>query len=167
MKQMPYGGMPWMPWMPWMQQGEQPQQQYMPDLIVPARVHQAMDFLALISQKTQQRAAASENQIELIDGQKLCGEEENARDSACVCLAKYFDGKLQPDVWEKLRYEFMRKRVEMAGREGSILRCISCGSRPIPNPSCELCKGTGRIMVMSFGNNMVIMDEELGPEPVV
>lgn len=160
--QMPYGGMPWM--MPWMFQQEPQQQQYMPDLIVPARVHQAMDFLALISQKTMQRAAASENQIELIEGQKLCDEEENARDAACVCLAKYFDGKLQPDVWEKLRYEAMRKRAEMGGKDGAILRCIACGSRPIPNPACDLCKGTGRVFVSSFGNNMVIMEEEFGPE---
>ena len=151
--------MPWMPWMmPWI---GQEQQQSVPDLSVPPRVRQAMEFLALLSQKTMQRAAACENSIELIDGQKLCDEEENARDSACLCLARYFDGKLPLDQWEKLRYESMKQRVKTGGREGAILRCIACGSRPMPKPDCELCKGTGRLFVASFGgNDLMVSDDE-------
>lgn len=167
MKTPPYG-MPWMP--PWMMMpwgGQDQQQQVSYDLIVPPRVRQAMEFLALLSSKTQQRAAACENAIELIDGQKLCGEEENARDSACLMLAKYFDGNLRPDIWERLRYDALKKRAE--GREGTILKCLMCANRHIANPNCEMCKGTGRIFVSAFGAGEappdgVVVDEDSPPE---
>ncbi len=161
MKGSQFGGMGWMPpWMmpPWMMQ--EPQQQ-IPDSVVPARVREAREFLGQLYQKQADRAAASEMSIEIIPGQKLCSEEEAARDSACQCIAKYFDGKLSPDETEKLRYQAMKKRVELGGKEGNILRCIVCGPSTVPNPHCNLCKGTGKIMVLSFGtNDMLVPDDD-------
>jgi len=143
--------------------GGQDQQQPVPDAAVPPRVRQAMDFVSMMAQKTMQRAAACENQIELIDGQQLTDEERNAHDSACLCIARYFNGNLPLDKWEQLRYETIRQKVKTGGRDGAILRCIGCGARVTPTPDCELCRGTGRVFVSSFGgNDLMISDEDSG-----
>lgn len=142
----PFGGMP--PWAWMMNQG--PTQVQIPDIIVPARVNKAMEFFAIVSQKTATRAAMNDMYIEQIPGQKLTDEEANALATACNLLCSYFSGKLNPDVWESVRVDAARKHVETGGMTGRLLHCIGCQPGP-PRPGCPLCQGTGRIMVSSVG----------------
>jgi len=146
MRQPPFSmfGMP--PWMaPWMMQ-----ESFTPDLIVPARVRMALEFLSMMTHKTMSRAAVSDIGIEVLPWQDLCDEEVATQATACNLLSRYFAGKLTPDVWEKLRYDAMKQRVQQGGKEGMVIRCIGCGHGPMPNPTCELCKGSGKIFVSSF-----------------
>jgi hypothetical protein len=135
---------------PWMMGQDHQQQNYTPDLIVPARVRMAMEFLGMLTHKTMSRAAVSDIGIEVLPGQQLCDEEVATQATACNLLSRYFAGKLTPDCWEKLRYDAMKQRAQHGGREGIIIRCISCGHGPMPNPSCELCKGSGKVFVSGF-----------------
>ena len=110
----------------------------------------AMEFLSMMTHKAMSRAAVSDIGIEVLPGQQLCDEEVSTQATACNLLSRYFAGKLTPDCWEKLRYEAMKQRVQQGGREGMVIRCIGCGHGPMPNPTCELCKGSGKIFVSSF-----------------
>ncbi len=136
-------------------QNNQAQQQQVPDIIVPARVNKALEFLGMITHKTQKRpvAVASESQIEIeiIPGQVLSDEENNTVATACNLLANYFAGKLQPDIWESVKVEGARKQIEQNTLPGRLMHCIACQHGP-PNSTCPLCNGTGRIMVSPVGS---------------
>lgn len=142
----PFGMIP--PWMmpPWMMQQEPDHQHGPPDIIVPARVNKAMEFLSMMTAKAMKRPAATENQIEVIDGQTLTTEEESCRATACSLLEKYFAGTLQPDAWENLRVEAIKKQQEGLNQESKLMHCMICGGGK-PNPGCPLCDGTGAVMV--------------------
>lgn len=156
------GGMPQFMFLPW---GGGPEHHHdhnaPPDIIVPARINKAMEFLQLLSSKTMKRAAASDSSVIEIDGQTLSEEELNAQATACDLLSKYFAGKLQPDVWERLRYDALEQRVKTGGREGMVIRCIGCQHSPMPNPSCELCKGSGKVIVMPMISEPSMTTEQI------
>lgn len=146
----PYGMMP--PWwmMPPHMMGQQQQQVSIPDIIVPARVNKAMEFLSLLTQKTSTRAAVNDISIEQIHGQKLSSEELNAQATACNLLSSYFAGKLTPDIWEGIKVDAARKHVENGGIAGRLVHCIACAPNP-PSPECPFCRGSGRIMITAMG----------------
>lgn len=143
------GGMP--PWMmPMMQQEEQhPPQQ--PDMMIPPRVRQAMEFISMMTAKTQRRPAITENQIEIVEGQKLTDEEAGALAVANNMIARYFAGQLKPDCWEQLRYEAVKKRAEMGGQPQRLINCVACNPSLPPSPQCPLCAGSGKLFVQPGG----------------
>ena len=141
------------PWFfpPWMQQPQEQQQMRIPDIIVPARVDKALEFVALLTQKTMTRAAVNDSDIREIFGQKLTDEESVAHATACNLLTRYFAGKLQPDVWEEVKVSAIKKQNDLQGRTGRVLNCIAC-QPGTPAKGCPLCNGTGRVLVMSIGS---------------
>lgn len=138
-------GMP--PWMWQMMQSQEKDEIHVPDVIVPARVEKALQFFAMASQKTADRAAISESQIEIIPGQKLIDEETCALATACNLLTKYFGGALPHDVWEKLRYEAQAKQLANSGNPGHLLHCFVCAKSGRAQANCELCNGSGFVLV--------------------
>jgi len=150
---------PWAWMLPPGWQAEQ-QQQQAPDIIVPMRVNKALEFVALMNQKTMTRAAVSESQIQQIDGQQLTSEEGACLATAANLLSHYFAGKLTPDVWEALRVDALRHEVERAGLMGKLMPCIVCCTPGPVQPNCFLCNGTGKILVASVGNKVQPQDDE-------
>lgn len=146
----PVYGMPYPFMWPMPQWPTEQAQQPVSDDIVPARVNKAMEFMAMLTHKTMQRAAISEIAIELIDGQRLSPEEEYTATAALQLLSRYFDGKLKPDMWEMLPVAAMKRQAERGNIPGQLLHCIACTPGPA-NPRCPLCHGTGRIMVTPVG----------------
>lgn len=116
--------------------------QQAPEVLLPPRVQKAMQFVDMMTRKTQTGAAVSESMIELIDGQKLQDEEGAALATACNLLNEYFAGKLQPDVWELLAIEKDNKPPQRR----VMIFCISCGRGPA-DPACQICHGAGNIYV--------------------
>lgn len=156
MKQPPFGGMmPMFMPMPFgfQQQGaDNSERAY--DMVVPARVNKAMEFLGHIHHKQATRAAVYDLGVEQIPGVELCAEEEATRDAALKCLSDYFDGKLKPDQWEGLKYDFQKKAAEKhlsaphggaQVMQGAVLSCPKC-SEP-GNRACKFCNGTAQVMV--------------------
>lgn len=141
------------PWAWFMQPGLQQQQQstpLLPDIIVPARVDKALEFLAILSQKTMCRAAANDISIEILPGQILSDEEANAQATACNLLSKYFAGGLTPDVWEEIKVRAAQHQADHINTTGHLLHCIACQPGP-PRADCPICSGSGRILVTSVG----------------
>lgn len=143
-----YPGMPGMPGMPWMYQHPQQQQQrFAPEIIVPARVAKAIEFVELMTFKTMARPAINEHEIEVIPGQKLEVEEANTLATACNMLSSYFAGKLKPDIWENLRVKALTQQVSQDGTPGRLLNCFNCQHRDTPDPECPICKGQGTVLI--------------------
>lgn len=137
---------------PWAHQGPENRSELF-ETVVPARVEKAMQFLAMLTNKTRTSAAVSENQIETIPGQTLTEEEQTASATACNLLSAYFAGKLPPDQWEQMRYEALEKQNSQIGKvshvkTGRVLHCLVCQGR---DSQCSLCEGTGKIMVTPLG----------------
>lgn len=124
----------------------------------PARVEKAMDFIYLISQKTQPRAAVNDISIEVIDGQKLSTAENVALAAACHCLSAYFAGKLRMTPMEALHMDLSADELRdddgpagaVAGPGGGevslCVHCVMCNPAQ-PDPACLWCKGCGKVMV--------------------
>lgn len=144
------GGMipPWM--MPMMQQ-EEPQQHQPPDVMIPPRVRQAMEFISMMTAKTQDRPAITENQIEIVKGQKLSDEEQGALAVANNMIARYFAGQLKPDIWEQIRYDAIKKKADMGGTPQRLINCVACNPSLPPSPQCPLCAGSGKLFVQPGG----------------
>lgn len=126
------------------------------EVIIPARVEKALEFLGLLTFKTMDRAAASDSQVVEIEGQKLTAEEQSAQATALSLLEQYFAGKLQPDVWEGAKVKFEDKSADAAGKkakagsmgDGSVIQCpAGCLGQ---YPDCKMCNGTGRVFVTPF-----------------
>lgn len=127
------------------------------EVIIPARVEKALEFLGLLTFKTMDRAAVSDSQVVEIEGQKLTAEETSAQATALSLLEQYFAGKLQPDVWEDAKVKFEDKSAEAAGKkskegkgmgDGSVIQCpAGCLGQC---PDCKMCNGTGRVFVTPF-----------------
>lgn len=152
----PMGSFPFIP--PWMIPWNQGQEREgsIPDIIVPARVEKALQFFSMVTSKTMKRIAATEHAIESFDGQNLTDEEQTAMATACNLLTKYFGGALPHDPWEQLRYTAVSKQLENDNHgPGHVLKCIACCRTPNmqPQSSCELCHGSGKLLVMSVGGS--------------
>lgn len=153
MKQPPFGMMPM--FMPMPMQGSADHNERAYDLVVPARIGKAMEFLAHLHHKQMIRAAVFEMGVEQIPGVDLCAEEEATRDAALKCLSDYFDGKLKPDQWEGLKYDVQKKAAEKhlgataqpsaQVMQGAVLSCPKCEAPG--NQSCKYCHGLGQVMV--------------------
>lgn len=117
------------------------------DVIVPARVDKALEFIAMMSSKTMQRAVTNDTSIELIDGQKLTDDESTAVNAACNLLTAYFAGSLEPDTWERTKVESAKMQAKLGGQTGSLLNCVACSGNDHPQPNCRFCSGTGRVLV--------------------
>lgn len=140
--------------MPFMNQ-EDPRRNPADDAFVPPRINKAMEFLELLAMKRRVTAAGSDHQIETIEQDPLCPEEENARDSALQCLAKYFEGKLDQNVWEDLRLKSIQNKVEQEkqspaglpeGVHVQMTRICSCPACHGNNPQCDMCDGCGKLV---------------------
>ena len=139
--------------MPFMNQ-EDPRRNPADDAFVPPRINKAIEFLELLALKRRVTAAGSDHQIETIEQDKLCPEEEGARDAALQCLAKYFDGRLEQNVWEDLRLQSIKGKLEQEQRNPGLpegvhvqmtrmCTCPSCGGN---NPQCSMCDGCGQLV---------------------
>ena len=126
------------------------------DAFVPPRINKAMQFLDLLASKRRSQAAASDHTIEVIEQDKLCPEEEAARDAALQCLGRYFDGKMEQNEWEKLRYEALTAKVKQDAERPSqssgpmmtrMMTCPQCkGQRQdSEGTDCDMCDGGGSI----------------------
>lgn len=132
-----------------------------PGEVPPGRVQVALEFLGMLTYKTQKRGFANDTTIEVVEGTVLTKAENNAQATACNLLNDYFLGKTKPTYWE--RQPKQRRYVEQYDGpcdDGdceechnvpkqyptSYLKCFVCGPGNT-NPNCDLCCGTGRIMV--------------------
>lgn len=120
------------------------------EIIVPARVIKAMDFLAMLNSKQMTRAACSENQVVEIQGQKLSPEEEATKGVALNMLSHYFEGKLAPDNWETIKADSLVNRNKRKAINGTmrVMSCVHCGGAP-GDRKCPLCEGKGTLVVVS------------------
>lgn len=132
--------------------GMQQQPSSVPEIIVPARVTKAMEFIEFISYKRIRRPAATDHTVEIVEPERQSDEEGTAYATACNLLNEYFGGKLKPDEWEQIRFDAIKKRLETGNRSGAVIACFGCGAGKgrAPNPGCELCKGTGTLFVSSM-----------------
>ncbi len=129
-----------------------------PGEVPPGRVQVAMEFLGMLTYKTQKRAVANDTAIEVLDGAKLTTAEANAQASAHNLLNDYFNGKVKPTYWERTpRARRVERYVddcdddcpcddERYGFPTSYIKCFVCGPANV-NPTCNVCCGTGHIMV--------------------
>lgn len=122
--------------------------------IAPIRVRVAMEFLGMLDYKTMPRAAASDAVCIELETVVLEVEEKETRVKALKLLNSYFEGNYELSNLEK-KAERERKEQEKENAElkqrlggaGMVLRCVGCGNRPAPIPTCQFCKGTGEILV--------------------
>lgn len=120
------------------------------EIVPPARVRVALEFLSQISTKTMQKVAINEHQLEVLDGQKLTTAEANAQATAANLLSDYFHGKLKPDYWE----ERDDNSLPSGDEPGLLIRCISCEPGQ-PKQNCYLCQGLGKILIFPARNENV------------
>ena len=139
--------------MPFMNEGDN-RRSPADDAFVPPRINKAMEFLELLAMKRRVTAAGSDHQIETIEQDPLCAEEEGARDAALQCLAKYFDGRLEQNVWEDLRLQSIKSKVEREQQQPNLpegvhvsmtrmCTCPQCGGN---DPTCNMCDGCGQLV---------------------
>jgi len=132
-------------------------QEVRPDNLIPARVSVAIDFLAFLANKRHRTAVTGESnvggvQMEVIDQDALCPEEETTRDSALQLLAKYFDdGKFVPNEIERIQIDGVKKQLDHREYEGRLMTCPVCTATG-PRDTCQFCQGTGKILVQPIGD---------------
>jgi len=139
----------------------QHQQQDVPEIAVPARVRQAMQYIELCSQKTQQRAAVSESQIQLIDGVPLTEDESTALTTACNLLTKYFAGQTGFDKWEELRFKSLQQKVEQRIPKKVKTARLSAGPCPVcggTKKECSVCAGSGKVIIVPAEDEQQLME---------
>jgi len=165
----PYAQVP--PWAWFMHPGmyqNQNQSTPIPDIIVPARVSKAFEFLHMMNHKQTSRpvAAACDIALELqiIPGQTLTDEEANTVATACNMLTNYFAGKLTPDIWESVKVQAAQKQAETGNIAGRLMHCIACVPGPA-RPGCPLCHGSGKIMISAVGPATPLNEHSEPSEP--
>ena len=78
-------------------------------------------------------------------------------------LSDYFDGKLEMNHWEELKYNANQEKMKdpTAGEPKTLMRCINCNPLNPPNPDCPICMGSGKIMIQSLPVNNNDMIQEM------
>jgi hypothetical protein len=109
----------------------------------PVRCEMAMEFIRQMAALGLERAAATENQIERLKGHTQSGGEESAVMAAAHCLEQYFEGKLQPNVWEQ---------ADLALTPTAEMDCM-CRNQNTGQPAanCPFCAGSGKMDIMLNG----------------
>lgn len=123
------------------------------DVLPPARVRAALEFLTDLTFKTMPRVAVNDISIEEIEGQRLSQHEARAQQNACNMLCDYFTGSLAPDFWEREKIRLENANVNGMSGPGTVIRCLACSPGP-PRPDCHLCKGGGTILVFPTAEEM-------------
>lgn len=137
------------PLFPGMMFHQQPPQAIQPER-PPVRIRVAMEYLSMLDHKTMPRAAASDAVCIELEKTPLVIEEEKARVVALKLLETYFEGKYELSKLEKETEKKQKEKSPLTDRitgAGMVLRCVGCGNRPAPTPTCVFCKGTGEILV--------------------
>jgi len=122
------------------------------DNFVPPRINKAIEFLELLSLKRRRQAAATDHQMEVIEPDDLCAEEEVTRDSALQCLAKYFDGKLENNNWEELSFQSIKNKTSQRNQGPILTRVCSCPACNGKDKSCAMCEGHGKLVFEPASN---------------
>ncbi|CAE7860290.1 nadE [Symbiodinium microadriaticum] len=167
--------------MPFMEQ-QDPRRSPADDAFVPPRVNKALEFLELLAMMRQRKVpAATDHQVEIVEQDPLAPEEEATQTAALQCLANYFDGKLQHNVWEELRFKSLQNQeaVERQSRamppqqgpEVTMTRLMSCpacaGKSEEETAACDMCDGEGQLIFepakMSGEDAMSIVQNMPGP----
>lgn len=117
---------------------------------VPARVDKALEFLNYIARKQKRVPVASDNQIEIVEPDKITDEEEATQTSALVLLSRYFDGNLKHNEWEQLQYDSLKKPNYNDEIPSKVIYCVACGKNPVK--SCQLCYGSGKLLIQPVGS---------------
>jgi hypothetical protein len=106
--------------------------------LVPARVRAALSWLAQAAAKAAPRVAVNDITMQEFDGQPLDVEEVAATRAAARLLAAYFDG------------EFVPTKADEPPKpdRGAILTCPMCVAAGAARKKCELCGGTGVVLVL-------------------
>lgn len=111
---------------------------------VPARVKVAITYLEEINEKTAPKIALSDTTHETVDGQELSGPEIQAQTAACNLLTQYFQGKLEPSLWESAQL--------------AQSTALDDNHQPLPaeikSIECPFCKGKGCPMCLNKGRLM-------------
>lgn len=110
---------------------------------VPARVRAAMTFLSELGTRSLPRAAVNDMSIELLNPPELSISELDARSKAANLLADYFDGSLEPSIWEDEK----ETSKSPTGLPGLYSRCPFCAQTSKASPGCPCCKGSGEVMI--------------------
>lgn len=133
------------PWFWQFMATQAPDQPQPPDVVVPARVNKAFEFINFMAHKTMQRIAINEFAIEVIDGQAMNADDECVYADACKLLSDYFRGKNEPDVWEQLKITDLA-RASREPNHAVMLKCPLCSELPSINKHCTACAGSGGIV---------------------
>lgn len=147
---------------------QQPHPSPPPENFVPARIRVALEFMSMLHHKQMKRGMIGEgtgNHLE-IDGLEPTPEEAATSDSAAQLLAKYFDGKLGSDIWEDLRHQMIKQRIERdTYQTGNLVACPIC--RGETGAACQLCHGGGMVIISPVVKPTVTnmkMNENIHPE---
>lgn len=122
------------------------------DNFVPPRINKAIEFLELVALKRRRQAAATEHQMEIIEPDNLCAEEEATRDSALQCLTKYFDGKLENNAWEELSFKSTQNKIKQKAQGPILTRVCICPACNGKDKSCQMCEGHGKLIFEPASN---------------
>lgn len=137
------------------------------DAFVPPRIDKAMEFLELMALKQRKVPLTNEmgNVTDTIDGHELKPEEESTETAALQCLMKYFDGDLENNQWEEIRYSTLKNEeiIDLAERAAEraaaksmlpmpggiggsgIQKTMKCPSCKGQDEECPICEGSGAI----------------------
>jgi len=118
----------------------------------PARVRVALEFLTDLAIKTMTRAAVNDMSIQEIPGLPLSPPEIEAKNAACNLLTSYFKGLSPLDQYESTRLAQLVRKDDSSRGPGTLIRCFACLPNP-PRPGCQLCRGTGEILVYSTSSS--------------
>lgn len=110
---------------------------------IPPRVRAAMSFLFDMGSRSMPRAAVNDMSIEVLNPPDLSIPEIDARNSAAHLLSDYFEGTLQPSIWENEK----EAAKSPTGLPGLYTRCPFCTRANKPLPDCPCCKGSGEVMI--------------------
>lgn len=134
-----------------------PAQRAPESIVVPPRVHMAMQFISMLNAKTAPTIVGGggfdgKNEPQEFKGPGLTPNEASAHNAASALIAEYFQGKYEPDLWEKpVQAAIKRRNKNRGGKKprGRIImqiHCPECGGSALA--SCKVCGGDGRMVLL-------------------
>jgi hypothetical protein len=141
------------PWMTPPAQMQQVSTVYHPENVVPARIDMAAGFAFAMARRASPIVVSNEVGIQVEDAPELTISEHKAWAAACDLLTQYFNGSVDPDDTEELRFDAINTEIDRR-RCGQTMAC-SC-RRPNeqgvftknPDKDCDMCRGCGTVIIM-------------------
>lgn len=114
------------------------------DRDTPARIRIALELLHSFTCKQLPRPAVSDSMIEIMDGMILTEREKVVQNASLNLLLEYLSGKMDLNPWEMERM----RQEKSKEKQGTILACLACSHKSLPDSSCRVCKGRGVILAL-------------------